>query len=174
MTRGLFIGRFQPLHKGHTWAINRILEQEDEIILCIGSAQENYTLENPLTAGERIELIITYLKEANLYNRAIIIPIPDIFENFIWPRRVLEFVPKFSRVYSGNELVLALFELINIRTVRLEHIDREKYQGRVIRQKILNNEEWKDLVPSCIYKKLKELKFEERIRRLSKHYVRKI
>jgi len=172
MTRGLFIGRFQPFHNGHLYAIKKILELEDEIIIAIGSAQDSYSLENPLTAGERIEMIREVLRKLNVLHKAIIVPIPDIFENMAWPGRVMEYVPKFDRVYSGNELVLMLFERFGIQTVRLEHINRDEYQGKKIREKIIKGEPWAHLVPKIVYTKLNEFGFEERIKRLVKHTER--
>ena len=37
--RGLLIGRMQPVHNGHIEIIKQILEEVDEIIIGIGSAQ---------------------------------------------------------------------------------------------------------------------------------------
>src|SRR5207245_2773190 len=55
--RALFVGRFQPFHRGHLATVRRILETNDEIIVGIGSAQYSHTGENPFTAGERYEMI---------------------------------------------------------------------------------------------------------------------
>ncbi|HDJ89497.1 MAG TPA: nicotinamide-nucleotide adenylyltransferase, partial [Thermoprotei archaeon] len=55
--RGLFIGRFQPFHLGHFYALKWILSKVDEVIIGIGSAQVSYTIKNPFTLGERIEMI---------------------------------------------------------------------------------------------------------------------
>ena len=52
--RGILIGRMQPVHNGHIQVINKILEEVDEIIIGIGSAQLSHELKNPFTAGERI------------------------------------------------------------------------------------------------------------------------
>lgn len=171
MVRALFVGRFQPFHKGHLYVVKRMLEENDEIIIVIGSAQESYTLRNPLTAGERIEIIRDVLRELDALNRAFIVPIPDINENLVWPARVIEYCPKFDRVYSGNELVLMLFEAFGVETVRIEHVRRDLYQGRVIREKAIRGEDYRDLVPECVYAKLKEFKFDERLRRLAGQVV---
>ena len=37
--------------------MSEALDKCDELIVGIGSAQESHTLENPYTAGERIEMI---------------------------------------------------------------------------------------------------------------------
>ena len=164
--RALFIGRFQPLHNGHLHVIQRILQESEEIIIAVGSAQESYTLRNPLTVGERIEIIRDVLKMLKAIERAYIIPIPDINENAVWPARVMEYCPKFDCVYSGNELVLMLFERFGIKTVRIQHIKRELYQGKVIMERILRGLDYRDLVPEIVYRKLKQFGFEERIKRL--------
>ena len=54
--RGLIIGRFQPFHNGHLKLIQQVLEECEELIIVIGSAQFNYLYKDPL-AGERIEMI---------------------------------------------------------------------------------------------------------------------
>ena len=61
--RALFIGRFQPFHKGHLEAVKMILKENDEIIIAVGSAQYSHKLENPFTAGERITMIRKALEE---------------------------------------------------------------------------------------------------------------
>lgn len=167
MTGGLFVGRFQPFHKGHMQITEQILAKEDEVIIAIGSAQESFTLENPLTAGERIEVIRKLFKERKKIERVIIVPIPDIEENRIWPARVKEYTPAFDRVYSGNSLVLSLFELFEIPTVELKMIERSKYEGRTIRKRILEGRQWQNFVPEATLPILKRVGFSERIKRLS-------
>ena len=45
--RALFIGRFQPFHNGHLNVIKTLLENHKEVVVVIGSAQEENTAENP-------------------------------------------------------------------------------------------------------------------------------
>lgn len=166
MSRGLFIGRFQPFHKGHLYAIKMILDREDEIVIGIGSTQDSYSFENPLTAGERYEIIKAVLKNEGVWDRAYVIQIPDIQENSVWPARVMEYSPKFDRVYTGNKLVETLFKIFNIPVIKIEHINRDLYQGRIIREKILKGEKWENLVPDIVLEYLKKFNFVERIRYL--------
>ena len=44
--RGLLVGRMQPVHEGHLEVIKRILEEVDEVIIGIGSAQLSHTLKD--------------------------------------------------------------------------------------------------------------------------------
>ena len=49
--RGILIGRMQPVHNGHMQVINKILEEVDEIIIGIGSAQISHEVKDPFTEG---------------------------------------------------------------------------------------------------------------------------
>ncbi|MGF3523208.1 MAG: adenylyltransferase/cytidyltransferase family protein, partial [Candidatus Bathyarchaeia archaeon] len=64
-TRGLYVGRFQPFHLGHLDAIQKILEEVEEIVIVIGSSQYSHNIHNPFTAGERLVMIRKALEEAN-------------------------------------------------------------------------------------------------------------
>lgn len=72
---GLYIGRFQPLHMGHTQIIDKMLDECETVIIAVGSAQESGTERNPLNFVLRRLLIHeTYLRYAD---RIIILPIND-------------------------------------------------------------------------------------------------
>ncbi len=73
--RGLMIGRFQPFHIGHLKSIEQILNEVDEIIIAIGSAQYSHSMNNPFTAGERVMMVHAALREYNFdLSRVFIIP----------------------------------------------------------------------------------------------------
>ena len=61
--RGLFVGRFQPIHKGHLKAMKDILKEVDELVVVVGSSQYSHTMENPFTTGERVVMIRRALAE---------------------------------------------------------------------------------------------------------------
>ena len=56
MKRGLFIGRFQPFHLGHLQDIKDALKEVDELLIGIGSSNEERTKENPFTVNERVKM----------------------------------------------------------------------------------------------------------------------
>jgi len=66
ISRGLYVGRFQPFHLGHLHAIKYVLSQVDEVIIVIGSAQYSHRLDNPFTAGERVTMVRRALDEAKI------------------------------------------------------------------------------------------------------------
>jgi cytidyltransferase-like protein len=50
----IFVGRFQPFHKGHLKAIRWILKREKEIFIVIGSSQESFTkIRKRIKKGEK-------------------------------------------------------------------------------------------------------------------------
>lgn len=53
----VFIGRFQPLHKGHQEVIDRALTLSKKVLVLVGSANAPRTLRNPFTYEERSNLI---------------------------------------------------------------------------------------------------------------------
>lgn len=73
---GLYIGRFQPLHIGHTHIINKMLDECEIVIVGVGSAQESGTERNPFDFATRSRWIVeTFGSRKNHILH--VIPIPD-------------------------------------------------------------------------------------------------
>jgi len=162
-TRALFIGRFQPLHKGHLIMIKRILVQNSEIIIGIGSAQYSHTKENPFTAGERYEMIKRTLDSESITDYHIV-PIPDTHVHSVWVGHVRSLVPKFDTVYTNSALVVRLFTEKGYKPLQLPLEKKEVYSGSEVRRRILNGENWEDLVPAIVAKYINEIDGITRIR----------
>jgi len=167
--RGIFIGRFQPPHKGHIELIKQILQEVDELIIGIGSAQESHTLENPFTAGERELMLIKALAEEKVdLSKIHIIPIPDVNNNAIWVSHVVSLSPPFHVVYSGNPLVRRLFKEAGYETRTPPMIKRRIYWGTEIRERMLKGKNWQNLVPRAVVEVIEEINGIERLKELSK------
>ena len=69
---GLYIGRFQPLHVGHTSIISKMLDECEQVIVAVGSAQESGTERNPFSYDFRKEMI-----EQIYLDHVIVVPIQD-------------------------------------------------------------------------------------------------
>ncbi|WP_405265451.1 nicotinamide-nucleotide adenylyltransferase [Methanobrevibacter sp.] len=166
--RGILIGRMQPVHNGHMEVIKQILKEVDEIIIGIGSAQLSHELKDPFTAGERIVMMNQALAEKGVDpSRYYIIPMQDINFNAIWPSHVKMLTPPFSIVYSGNPLVKQLFceEGYEVRQPPL--YDRLHLSGSEVRRRILNDENWQELVPQASVDLITEINGVERLKNLS-------
>lgn len=169
MTRALFVGRFQPFHYGHLHAIQTILKECDELVLVVGSAQMSHDPDNPFTAGERIEMIRAALNAAGIpTERYMIIPIPDAPAHRVWVSAVESQTPRFDLVFSNQSLTRRLLVEAGYEVKRIEMYERGKYEATEIRRRILDSEDWSDLVPSDVYRIVQEIDGENRIKDLAK------
>lgn len=170
--RGILIGRMQPIHNGHIQVIKKILEEVDEIIIGIGSAQASHEIKNPFTAGERVVMVKKALVENNIDpGRYYIIPMEDINFNSIWPAHVKMMTPPFSKVYSGNPLVKQLFREEGYIVEQPPLYDREILSGTEIRRRMLEDDDWESYVPQGTIDTINEINGVERIINLSKKEI---
>ena len=65
----VFIGRFQPFHKGHLAVIEAGLEQADQLIVLCGSAHQARSVRNPWTVAEREAMNRTAMPAAMISTR---------------------------------------------------------------------------------------------------------
>jgi len=167
--RGLFVGRFQPIHKGHVRVIKDILEKVDELVIVIGSAQYSHRQDNPFTVGERITMIRKALEEQGIpLSRCWIIPVPDIHIHMMWVSEVLGYTPKFDIVYTNEPLTRRLFVEAGFKVESIPFHKRKVYSATEIRKRMLTNKGWEELVPKSVAQFIKEIGGVDRIRDLAK------
>ncbi len=168
MIRAIFVGRFQPFHNGHLYAVQKILEQADELIIVIGSAQMSHEPDNPFTAGERIEMIQSALNDAGVMrDRYILIPIADAPSHRTWVSYVESQTPRFDIVFSNQSLTKRLLIEAGYEVRGIPLHSRSNYQATEIRHRILMQQDWRDLVPASVYRIVKEIDGEARIKDLN-------
>ncbi|MFQ6074157.1 MAG: nicotinamide-nucleotide adenylyltransferase [Candidatus Bathyarchaeia archaeon] len=167
--RGLFVGRFQPVHRGHVKAIKDILKQVDELVIVIGSAQYSHRADNPFTAGERVVMIRRVLESEDIpLARCWIIPVPDVHIHMMWVAEVVGYTPKFDVVYTNEPLTRRLFIEAGFKVKPVPFHKRKMYSATEIRERMLNNKGWEELVPESVARFVREIKGVERIRDLAK------
>ncbi|RLG13531.1 MAG: hypothetical protein DRN71_04640 [Candidatus Nanohalarchaeota archaeon] len=163
MTQAIFIGRFQPFHKGHLKAVTDILKENDTIIICIGSAQEARTEQNPLSYRQRKEMITYAINDANIKaKRHKIIALTDINNDDLWVGHVEKHCPIFDIVYTGNPHVKKLFKRSGYKVKDIpiyKDINSSK-----IRTKILQDMEWKKYIPNAVAYYLDDIDFKKLIK----------
>lgn len=169
--RALYVGRFQPFHLGHLEIIRDILKEYSEVVLAVGSAQYSHTLENPFTAGERIQMITGALDEAGISKRVYCIPVDDIHRHAVWVKYVESLTPPFGIVFSNEPVTVRLFKEAGYTVNRTELINREEWSGTEIRRRILHDEEWEECVPKAVVKIIKEIEGVARIKELAQSDV---
>jgi len=167
-TRGILIGRMQPLHNGHIQVIKDALKEVDELIIGIGSAQISHTVENPFTAGERTLMIKKTLSEHCIKgDKYYIIPIPDIMNNFLWVSHVEMLTPHFNKVFSGNPLVQRLFTEAGYELNEHTTFNRNILSGTKIRNLIIHDGEWENSVSKSTSDIIKEIDGVKRLKHIS-------
>jgi nicotinamide-nucleotide adenylyltransferase len=149
--RGLYVGRFQPFHRGHLSAVKTVLDEADELVIVIGSAQYSHTIANPFTAGERLTMVRLALEEAGLDCRRLwIVPVPDVHLHMLWVSALEGYTPKFDILFSNEPLTRRLFIEAGYKVKRIRFFDRKTYSSTDIRTKMINSENWKKLVPTSV------------------------
>ncbi len=164
--RALFVGRFQPFHLGHLECVKKILSENEEVAIVIGSAQENFTAENPFTVGERMEIIRTALAREGLERNAIIVPVPDTNESAIWAKRVLSYCPKITGpAYSNNAWTTLLLKKEGIEARSLP--DYRGINATKVRALMRENRKWEPFIPGEAARFIRENKLDLRVRELA-------
>lgn len=163
--KSVFIGRFQPIHKGHIHTIQQILKKGEDLIIVVGSAQYSHTRNNPFTGGERVMLIKQALIDAKMpLERIDIIPLSDINIHPLWIAHMKSYIPYFDKAYTHNALVQRLLKDAGIKLDETHLLERSYYSANHIRDLIRwNNKEWESLVPDGVVALIKKHKLDKRI-----------
>jgi len=165
----IFIGRFQPFHKGHLKAIKWILKREKEIFIIIGSSQESFTKQNPFSVSERKKMIRKTLLAEKIKNFKIY-SVSDFKDDIFWAKQVLRKTKLKSEnvvVYTKNPWTKGCFRKIGI-AIKTHPIFYNNLSATQIREKIAKRKRWKNLVPNIVFGFLRKIKGEKRIQSLYK------
>lgn len=170
----LFIGEFQPPHKGHFQAIKEVASRFEQIVIVIGGADSVKSFNTPLTTEERRTMIENVLDgmsfkpdervegEAPPQPEFTIVEVPDRDDHDQWLDQVLEKVGNFAVVYTNNPLVEQLFSNRDFPVFSTKKYKPDECDSRKIRQRIGLGQEWKKLVPQKVEKYLKERQIVQR------------
>ena len=168
-TRGLYVGRFQPFHLGHLDAIKNVLEEVEEIVIVIGSAQYSHNVNNPFTAGERLVMIRNALEEAEIDQaRVWVVPVPDVHLHMMWVSAVEGYTPKFHIVYTNEPLTKRLFMEAGYKVKSIPFFERQFYSSTIVREKMLLDNSWRTLVPKSVADFIAEIDGVNRVRELNR------
>jgi len=169
-SRGLMTGRFQPFHNGHLAFAKQILQECDELIIVIGSAQFNFIEKDPFTAGERVIMIQEALREAGIdLSKCYIIPVANDENNARWIAYLKSMAPPFDALYSGNEFVrhLVVSQDSKIKVKVPKFAKKQEYNGTNIRHLMVTGRQWKQLVPPAVAKIIEHVNGIERMKVLA-------
>lgn len=174
MSKGLFVGRFQPFHLGHLATVKFALSRLEELIIIIGSAQTSHEIKNPFTAGERIQMIKDSLVEDSSVDmkKILLIPVSDVNMHSLWTHQVDILVPKYNVVFTNDILTALLFKQREIEVVEPSLYRRKELSATEVRSRMAKDEDWKELVTIQTAKVVEDIHGIERIKTIiAKHTI---
>lgn len=118
---GIFLGRMQPLHKGHIMMIENMIAMHDVSYIIIGSADKKGTIRNPLDVHLRRELIESKFSNEINIGKLRVVQLDDMTEetdnSFEWGNYLWNFIKEeligesYVMHYSDNpSIVYSWFE----------------------------------------------------------------
>jgi len=162
---GLLIGRFQPFHLGHLDAIQFALSKVDKLWVGLGSSNLPSQKDNPFSAEQRKEMILSSIDEI-MKEKISIYFIPDLDNHIKWIEKIDTIVPKFDIIFSNDELTKHLYSKRDIQVLTIPFLNRESLSGTNIRELILSDQKWDDLVPEGTKNFLIKTSTKERLKNL--------
>ncbi len=100
-------------------------------------------------------------------SKILIIPLVDEENNAKWFSALASMLPPFNIMYSGNDLVITLAsQHLEVRRPRFER--RKEFNGSYIRNRILNEQKWSDLVSSSVFEIINDIDGVNRMKTLAK------
>lgn len=162
---GLLIGRFQPFHLGHLEAFHFALSKVENLWIGIGSSNKPNQKQNPFSADERKEMILSSVSQS-ISDRIKIFFIPDLENHEKWIENIDTIVPKFDIIFSNDELTQFLYSECNIQVISVPFIQRDALSGTNIRDKIQSDQKWEHLVPDGTKKVLQKIGANDRLKSL--------
>ena len=163
--KGVFIGRFQPFHRGHLWVIESVHHRFDRFIIGIGSSQYHHTFSNPFTFDERKMMIQLVLDPHKISYECV--AIPDIHDPPHWVEHVRSILGSIDAVVTNNPETQALFAKEDILVISPGLYADHQYSGKAIRTRIKENKPWKHLVPSPVAAYIESISGSTRIKKVS-------
>jgi len=143
---GLLIGRFQPFHLGHLEALQFALSKVDKLWVGLGSSNKPVERNNPFTAEQRKEMILASIDDL-MKEKILIYFIPDVDNHIRWIEKIDTIVPKFDIIFSNDDLTKRLYSKRNVQVISIPFLNRESLSGTNIRDLIIRDQKWNDLVP---------------------------
>lgn len=174
MEYGVILMRAQPIHKGHIDIIKQALEENEKVLVVIGSSNKSGTKRNPLPIDTRILLIKDSLRDYNLSKKVILMPLPDWstedayqyakeWGNFFYYNivRILE-RKTFTMYYNDDPDIVKNWFIKEIsERITIKHAERKRdVSGTKIRQAFEeNNDQYlKEMLCPSTYKLKNEIK----------------
>jgi len=162
---GLLIGRFQPFHLGHLEALRFALSKVDKLWVGLGSSNIPVEKNNPFSAEERKQMILSSIDDS-MKEKISIYFIPDLDNHVKWIEKIDTIVPEFDIIFSNDELTKHLYSKRTVQVIPIPFLNRDELSGTNIRDLIISDQKWDDLVPQGTRNFLKKTDAKEHLKNL--------
>ena len=160
---GLLIGRFQPFHLGHLEALKFALSKVDKLWVGLGSSNKPLQKNNPFSAEERKEMILNSI-DHSISERIKIYFIPDLENHIKWIELIDSIVPKFDIIFTNDELTKHLYSKKKVKVISIPFSKRDILSGTNIRDRIISDQKWDNLVPEGTKNFLNKINAKDRLK----------
>jgi nicotinamide-nucleotide adenylyltransferase len=162
---GLLIGRFQPFHLGHLDALHFALSKVDKLWIGLGSSNKPPEKNNPFSAEERQQMILNSIDDS-IKNKIEIYFIPDFENHQKWVEHIDTIVPKFDIIFTNDEMTEYLYSKRGKKVSSIPFTTRDVLSGTNIRDLIISDQTWENLVPYGTRKFLNQINAKQRLKNL--------
>lgn len=146
MKQAVFIGRFQPFHKGHLSVVKKMAKRY-RLTIVIGSTNR-VSGENPFSINLREKMIHAALAEAGIKG-ARVIPMPDTRDDKLWAKKFISLTKNPDLVITGNLWVVRCLKNSGVKFLKIKEKGR-KISATKIRSAMRSGKQWKHMVPVSV------------------------
>jgi bifunctional NMN adenylyltransferase/nudix hydrolase len=99
----VYIGRFQPFHRGHEYVLKHCLENYDDTVVLFGSAHKARDTENPFTYDERLGIVDAWMEATHPGRKYWARPLRDHpYNDAQWIKSVQEHVAAVTKIIARS------------------------------------------------------------------------
>jgi nicotinamide-nucleotide adenylyltransferase len=97
-----------------------------------------------------------------------VVPVPDVHLHMMWVSAIEGYTPHFDVVYSNEPLTRRLFMEASYRVKPIHFHERKVYSSTEIRERMMKDENWQELVPKSAVSFINEIDGVNRLKDLTK------
>lgn len=133
------LGRFQPVHRGHTLLISAAEEwrranaPKMPLVIAIGSSNRPESMENPWSSEEREAMLTVWLENAGGFENARVVSIPDIDDPPNWVSHAEKYHGSAGIFFTSDISSAELYESAGWPVVMSPMEQRESFEGWRVR-----------------------------------------
>jgi bifunctional NMN adenylyltransferase/nudix hydrolase len=157
---GVMIGRFCPIHLGHTNTIDKMISDvgEENSLIVVGSADSPLTIRNVFSYTERRDFVRA------IYPTIKVVGLPDVpSSNLEWKSLLEDMVDSIftgrheTFIYGGSKNDIWYYKFFPAWKAMINYRRDFPQSATMIRERLINNQSIEGLVPPKIERDIKDI-----------------